>query len=55
MLINYQNNAFGKFIIDKNSLKVFEDKLWMIEDSSVRKHIYQLLGDMLIDNDVSGN
>ena len=54
MFINYGNNAFGKFIIDPKSIDALEKKLGLIEDSLVRKHIYQTLIDMLIKNDISG-
>lgn len=54
MFINYGNNGFGKFIIDPKSIDALEKKLGLIEDSLVRKHIYQTINDMLIKNDISG-
>ena len=54
MFINYENNGFGKFIIDPKSIDGFEQKLHLIEDSLARKHIYQTINDMLVKNDITG-
>mmetsp|Transcript_33619 Transcript_33619/g.51814 ORF Transcript_33619/g.51814 Transcript_33619/m.51814 type:complete len:334 (+) Transcript_33619:1840-2841(+) len=52
--INYKNYGFAKFKIDDKSLKAFQEKLAKIEDSISRKQIYNILYDMLKQNDISG-
>jgi len=54
MFINYGNHGFGKFIIDPKSINGLEEKLNLIEDSLVRKHVYSTIDDMLIKNEISG-
>lgn len=52
--INYMNYGFAKFVIDAKSLSVFENNLQKIESSMSRKQLYNILGDMLKQNAISG-
>ena len=52
--INYLNHGYGKFKIDDKSIKVYEDNLGKIDDSMSRKQIYNILYDMLREQEISG-
>ena len=52
--INYKNYGFAKFQIDDKSLAFFEKNLSKIEDSMSRKQIFNIMYDMLKQNDISG-
>lgn len=52
--INHGGYGYAKFKIDEKSLEAFEQKLVKIESSMSRKHLYYVMADMLIKNDISG-
>lgn len=52
--INYKNFGFAKFKIDEKSLAFFEKNLGKIEDSMSRKQVFNIMYDMLKQNDISG-
>ena len=52
--INHGGYGYAKFKIDDKSLDAFEKKLGKIESSMSRKHLYYVMSDMLVKNDISG-
>lgn len=46
-MINHNSQGYGKFVIDEQSLDVFEERLSDIECRLTRKQIYNILFDMI--------
>ena len=52
--MNYGCHGYAHFKIDERSLKAYENKLSLIEDSLTRKLIYSDLYEMMKEGDISG-